>query len=208
MSANPTSIANILCNTNSTISYTATFNVASNGPGGNIQFSYGVNDETNKASITFDPGQTTKTYTFSWIGAFIPNHQYSVGVETTSPNKVNVSLQQPTGTCSSATPVLWSTWGEVPSITDAGVSATQFGSSLYLFAKGTDNRVYFKTTSDGSKWNEWSVILSAGTPYALSATQFGDKLYLFATGPSFCGICVGQYIVGQYIRWLTMERLE
>jgi serine/threonine protein kinase len=83
----------------------------------------------------------------------------------------------------------WSGWRQIPSdrATNVAVSATQFGNSLYLFAKGTDNRVFYKTTSDGSNWSDWSEIPSAGTPYSLSATQFGGKLYLFATGPGSQG---------------------
>jgi hypothetical protein len=103
MTARPATISNLHCAIPVTIFYSATFNVPANGPGGTIQFAYGVNDgknvATTPASITLAPGQTSATYRFQWNGAFVAGQQYSAGVATTSPNVVNVSLQQPTGTC-------------------------------------------------------------------------------------------------------------
>jgi hypothetical protein len=103
MTANPTTISNLHCGIPDMIFYTVTFNVPANSPGGTIQFGYGVNDGKNvvttPASVTLAPGQTSKTYNFQWNGAFVAGQQYSAGVVTGSPNVVNASINQPTGTC-------------------------------------------------------------------------------------------------------------
>ena len=54
------------------------------------------------ASITFSPGQTVRTYTFTWSGALPADHTYPGpgGVQVTSPNQLTSQLVAPTGTCS------------------------------------------------------------------------------------------------------------
>ena len=104
MSVTPTSIAGITCGTNLTVTYTATFHVPSNRAGGIVQFSYTVNNGRGQtpASITFNPGETTKSYTFTWSGALPIDHTYpeAGGVQVTSPNQLTSQLVAPTGMCS------------------------------------------------------------------------------------------------------------
>jgi hypothetical protein len=104
MAVNPTSIAGLTCGTNLTVTYTATFHVPTNSPGGTVQFGYTVNNGRGEsmASIIFAPGETTKTYSFTWQGALPPDHTYPEpgGVMVTSPNQVTSSLVGPTGMCS------------------------------------------------------------------------------------------------------------
>ena len=104
MSVTPGSIAGLSCGTNLTVTYTALFHVRPNSVGGTVQFNYTVNNGRGQtpASITFNPGETTKAYTFTWSGALPADHTYPGpgGIQVTSPNQLTSSLVGPTGTCS------------------------------------------------------------------------------------------------------------
>ncbi len=106
MAVNPTSIAGITCGTNLTVTYTATFHIPANSPGGTVQFGYTVNNGRGEsmASVTIAPGETTKTYSFTWQGNLPPDHTYPEpgGVNVTSPNQLISPLVGPTGTCTVA----------------------------------------------------------------------------------------------------------
>ena len=104
MAVSPTSIASMACSTAITVTYTATFHIAPNSPGGAIQFLYTVNNGRSSpgASINVGPGQTTATYSFTWSGNLPADHTYPGfgGVIASSPNTVNSPLVKPTGMCS------------------------------------------------------------------------------------------------------------
>lgn len=104
MKVNPTSIAGTACGTYLTVTYTATFHLAPNGPGGTIQFEYTVNNGrgSNLSSITVPPGQTTATYTFTWSGDLPADHTAPEGggVAVRSPNNVTSGAVGPSGRCS------------------------------------------------------------------------------------------------------------
>jgi hypothetical protein len=103
MTVSPTSIQGLSCGTSTVVTYTATIHVAANSPGGTVQFSYTVNNGRGQtpASITFSPGQTIRTYTFTWSGALPADHTYPGpgGIQVTSPNQLNSPLVAPTGMC-------------------------------------------------------------------------------------------------------------
>ncbi len=105
MSVTPGSIAGLSCGTNLTVTYTAIFHVRPNSVGGTVQFEYTVNNGRGQtpASIDFNPGETTKSYTFTWRGALPLDHTYPEpgGVQVTSPNQLTSSLVGPTGQCTS-----------------------------------------------------------------------------------------------------------
>ncbi|HLW02272.1 MAG TPA: hypothetical protein VKT82_26690 [Ktedonobacterales bacterium] len=104
MAVSPTSIAGLACGTQVTVTYTATFHILANGPGGTIHFSYTVDNGRGSppASITVAAGQTTATYSFTWSGALPPDHTMpeNGGVFVNSPNQVNSPLVAPAGRCS------------------------------------------------------------------------------------------------------------
>ena len=85
------------------ITYTATIHVAANSPGGTVQFSYTVNNGRSQkmASVTFEPGETSQTFSFTWSGALPADHTYPGpgGISVTSPNQMTSTLVSPTGTC-------------------------------------------------------------------------------------------------------------
>ncbi len=103
MAVNPTSIAGLSCGTHLTVTYTATFNLVPNGPGGTITFYYTINNGRgdNLASLTVAPGQTTATYSFTWSGDLPIDHTFpeSGGVWGKSPNYVLSPLLAPSGAC-------------------------------------------------------------------------------------------------------------
>ncbi|HLH63902.1 MAG TPA: hypothetical protein VKV20_19665 [Ktedonobacteraceae bacterium] len=106
MAVQPSSIAGLACGSNLTVTYTATFHVPANSPGGTVDFTYTVNNGrgSTPASIQFAPGQTTKTYTFTSSGALSPDNTFpgNGGVMTTSPNSFTSQLIKPAGTCTQA----------------------------------------------------------------------------------------------------------
>jgi hypothetical protein len=106
MAVSPTSIKGVSCGTSVVVTYTATIHVAANSPGGTVQFSYTVNNGRGQtpANITFSPGQTIRTYTFTWSGALPADHTYPGpgGIQVTNPNQLTSPLVAPTDMCSSA----------------------------------------------------------------------------------------------------------
>ncbi len=103
MSVSPTSIQGLTCGTSIVVTYTATIHVPINSPGGVVRFNYTVNNGRGEtpASVTFNPGQTSKTYSFTWSGALPADHTYPGpgGIQVTSPNQLTSALVAPTGTC-------------------------------------------------------------------------------------------------------------
>jgi len=104
MAVSPTTIAGKTCGTPLTVTYTATFHIAANSPGGVISFEYTVNNGrgSTSATVTVGPGETTKTYTFTWSGNLPADHTYPEpgGVIVHSPNQIQSQLIGPSGACS------------------------------------------------------------------------------------------------------------
>jgi hypothetical protein len=104
MSVTPASIAGIACGTHLTVTYTATFHVTPGSAGGTVQFGYTINNGRSQsmASIHFQPGETVKTYTFTWSGSLPADHTSPEpgGVQVFSPNQLTSQLVGPSGMCS------------------------------------------------------------------------------------------------------------
>ncbi len=104
LAVNPTSIAGRTCGSAITLTYTATFNVAPNGPGGAIQFNYTTNNgrsQTPTQTINVAPGSTSKTYTFTVSGTLYADHTFPgiAIVMVTSPNNILSPGLKPSGQC-------------------------------------------------------------------------------------------------------------
>jgi hypothetical protein len=103
MAVTPASLAGLACGTTVTVTYTATLHLAPNSPGGTVQLNYTVNNGRGQspASITVGPGETTKTYAFTWSGALPADHTTPGlgGIQVTSPNQLTSPLIAPTGQC-------------------------------------------------------------------------------------------------------------
>jgi hypothetical protein len=133
MAVTPTSLAGLACRTNVTETYTATIHVAPNGPGGTVQFNYTVNNGRGQspASITLSPGETSKTYSFTWSGALPADHTAPGlgGIQVTSPNQLTSPLIGPTGQCAlvAASPVCGSNFNGSASQSYQSILTTTFG---------------------------------------------------------------------------------
>src|SRR5258708_21223350 len=94
MSVTPGSIAGVSCGTNFTGTYTALFHVRPNSVGGTVQFAYTVNNGRGQtpASIHFNPGETTKSYTFTWSGALPIHHTHPLPavIQSTTPTHLTL----------------------------------------------------------------------------------------------------------------------
>jgi hypothetical protein len=103
MVVTPTSIAGLVCGTTLTETYTATIHVTPNSSGGSVQFNYTVDNGRGQtpSSITFGPGETSKTYAFTWSGALPADHTAPGlgGIQVTSPIQLTSPLIAPTGQC-------------------------------------------------------------------------------------------------------------
>ena len=100
----PQSIAGKACGTAITVTYTATFHIAANSPGGTIHFTYTVNNGRSSmpASVIVKADQASAIYAFSWSGNLPADHTYPGpgGVMVTSPNTITSPLVKPNGVCS------------------------------------------------------------------------------------------------------------
>jgi hypothetical protein len=102
MAVSPQSIAGSSCGSSITVAYTATFHIATNGPGGTIKFLYTYNSKSSPSdSVTVNPGQTTATYTFYWSGSLpadhlLPGAGYVMVIE---PNEITSPSVKPDGQC-------------------------------------------------------------------------------------------------------------
>jgi hypothetical protein len=93
------------CGTAFTETYTATFHIAANGPGGTIVFTYTTNNgrgTSQNIDLHVAAGQTTATYTFTWSGTLEPGSPDPGNgiVQVTAPNQVLSSDGVPSGHCS------------------------------------------------------------------------------------------------------------
>ncbi len=103
MAVSPTSLTGLSCGTAITVTYTATFHIAPNSPGGTVQFLYTWNNGRGSpsASIMVAAGQTTATYAFTWSGQLSADHVLPGlgGIVASSPNAISSPLVKPTGVC-------------------------------------------------------------------------------------------------------------
>jgi hypothetical protein len=101
------SVAGQTCGSTFTETYTATFHIAPNGPGGVITFTYSTNNgqsSTAGTPITVGAGDTKAVSTFTWTGTLPADHTApGVGaVAVTLPNQVTSTGGTPTGQCTGA----------------------------------------------------------------------------------------------------------
>lgn len=103
MVMSPRNMAAFICRTNLIVTYTATFHIVPNSPGGTILFSYTWNNgrAEPRASISIGAGQTTATYSYTWSGLLSGDNVLPGigGVWTSSPNVIYSSQVGPIGGC-------------------------------------------------------------------------------------------------------------
>ncbi len=201
MAVSPTSIAGLACGTQAVVTYTATFHVAPNSPGGTVQFYYTVNNGRgqNPASISFNPGETTKTYTFTWSGALPPDHTYPEGggIEVTSPNSLVSQLVAPTGQCtaSAAFQVTKVTMAVSPASIQGIACGTQvvvtYTATIYVAANSPGGIVQFTyTVNNGRGSTPASITFSPGQTVGTYTFTWSGALPADHTYPGLGGIQV------------------
>lgn len=103
LSASP-SLGGIACGSQFTETYTATFHIAPNGPGGTIVFQYTTDNGrlSSNATLNVPAGQTTATYQFTWSGKLPADHTApGIGIVLMSaPNQGESPQAVPSGSCS------------------------------------------------------------------------------------------------------------
>ncbi|MBA2287420.1 MAG: hypothetical protein H0W02_18260, partial [Ktedonobacteraceae bacterium] len=101
LSVSPSSIAGRACNTSITLTYTATFHIVANSPGGTIHFMWTTNNGrgSTEASVLVGAGVTLRTYTWSVTGTLYPDHTFPGNgiVLSTSPNNITSPGAAPSG---------------------------------------------------------------------------------------------------------------
>ncbi len=86
---------------------------------------------------------------------------------------------------------LVATWTPMSGTTDVTPSPVSFAGKLFLFARGIgDQKVYVRSSTDGSAWSDWNVLSGTTTDVSLAPVVFGSTLYVFARGASDSGIHV------------------
>lgn len=201
ISVTPTSIAGIACGTNVTVTYTATIHVMPHGPGGTVQFGYTVNNgrSQNTASATFAPGETSKSYSFTWSGALPADHTYPEpgGIDVTSPNQLNSPLVGPAGTCVSASAFVVT--GVDMVVSPASIQGLTCGTSIvvtytatiHVAANSPGGTVQFSyTVNNGRGQNPASVTFAPGETSKTYAFTWSGVLPLDHTYPEPGGIDV------------------
>ncbi|HZO71492.1 MAG TPA: hypothetical protein VFB60_04770 [Ktedonobacteraceae bacterium] len=201
MAVSPASIAGMACGTSINVVYTATFHAPANSPGGTVQFVYTTNNgrSTPRASIAFAPGETVKTYAFSWSGTLYPDNVNPGlgGVVTNAPNAVSSPTVKPTGTCALAAPF------QVTSIdlavTPSSIAGSACNSSITLnytvtfhiapYSPGGMIQFAYSTNNGRSQTNASTVVDPTATTKTFTFTTSGT-LYPDHTFPGVAIVMV------------------
>lgn len=76
----------------------------------------------------------------------------------------------------------WSNWQSLGGTLVDSPAAAAVGDTVYLFARGSDNALYFRTSTDrGASWDAWQYLggILASAP---AATAYNGRIYVFVAG--------------------------
>ncbi|HLG75730.1 MAG TPA: hypothetical protein VKX46_04910 [Ktedonobacteraceae bacterium] len=202
MAVNPSSIQGMACGTSITVTYIATLHVAANSPGGTVQFTYTTNNGRNStpASLTFNPGQTSRTFSFTWSGALPADHTYPGlgGIQITSPNQLTSQMVAPSGQCSTPSAAFQVT-GVTMSVSPASIQGMACGTSvtvtytatIHVTANSPGGTVQFTyTTNNGRSSTPASITFSPGQTSRTYSFTWSGALPADHTYPGLGGIQV------------------
>ena len=101
MSANPSSVSNVLCGSFVSITYSATVTIAPDSNAGTVSLIWSTNPGHTGTSIAFAPTQTTATIsiTLNESSSRRPGFPRPVSLSSTSPNAITGGPIQPSGQC-------------------------------------------------------------------------------------------------------------
>jgi hypothetical protein len=189
------------CGSAVTFTYTATFHIPANTPGGVIQFEVTTNNgrSSGSESVTVSAGATTQTYTFSSSGTLRDDHTYpGVGkVWTTSPNSVYSPGVIPSGSCGAAAPFqVTSVSMTVNPTSIAGLACgTQttitYTATFHIAAGGPGGTIQFDySVNNGRSQTSTSISVAAGQTTATYSFTWSGKLPSDHTFPEGGGVVV------------------
>ena len=201
MAVNPTSISGLACGTSIVVTYTATIHIAPNSSGGIVQFNYSVNNGRGQtpASVTFNPGETSKVYTFTSSGTLQTDHTYPGpgGIQVTSPNQLTSAFVAPTGQCTSQS--AFQVTNVAMSVSPASISGLACGTSIVVTytatitvsANSPGGTVLFNyTINNGRGQTPASITFIPGQTVRTYSFTWSGALPLDHTYPTFGGIQV------------------
>ena len=199
MAVNPTSIAGMACGKSITVTYTATFHVAANSPGGTVQFTYTVNNgrSSPSASLNFASGETTKTFAFTSPGTLSPDNVYPGlgGVLVSSPNQFRSPTIKPNGACVSSAPFsvtsidLAVSPSSIAGMTCNSNVTLKYTATFHVAANSPGGTIQFMyTTTNGRSSTNASVSVAAGATTAIYTFTITGTLYPDHTFPGIAEV--------------------
>jgi hypothetical protein len=183
------------------LTYTATFHIPSGTNGGTIQFEYTVNNggASTNASVTVNPGETTKTYPFTSAGTLPPDHTYPgiAQVLVTTPNAVQSPQVQPSGSCGAAAAFqVTSVDMAVSPVSIAGSTCgsqttVTYTATFHIAPGGPGGTIQFSyTVNNGRSSTNASITVAAGQTTATYSFTWSGQLPADHTAPGLGGVMV------------------
>ncbi len=191
------------CGSQFTETYTATFHVPANNPGGQVQFQYTTDNGrgSTPASLTIPAGQTSATYQFTWSGQLPADHTApgAGGVMVTSPNALTSQLVAPSGSCAVVAPSAFQV-SSVDISTSPSLNGHACGSqftetytaTFHLVPNGPGGTIVFQYTTNNGRSSSPNVSLpvAAGQTSAIYRFTWSGKLPADHTAPGNGGVMV------------------
>ncbi len=201
LAVSPASNAGTVCGSPATFTYTATFHIPSNTPGGVIQFAYTLNNGRSQtpASVSVGAGQTSESFTFVSSGTLLADHTYpgSAIVMVTSPNAVISPAVLPSSSCAVRGPF------EVTAVTmtvsptsmsgmACGTSVTViYTATFHLAPNGPGGVIQFEYTINNGRGSQLASVTAApGQTDVTYQVQWSGALPADHTYPGLGGVIV------------------
>lgn len=98
---NPSVLSKVSCNSTTNIAFTATIMVDAGSSGGSVAYTWAANGSSTPGHVTFDPGQTSKTVTYTLNNVLVQYNSANTNVTLTvnSPNTIASAPSKPIGNC-------------------------------------------------------------------------------------------------------------
>jgi len=102
---------------------------------------------------------------------------------------------------------VWSGWQVQPGSTPSSPALTASSTHLYIVARGSDNKIYWRRMTTGSSWTSWQAVPSGSTDAAPSVAFFNNRVYVAAKGLGSNSIYVNSMDAGT-LGWSGWAKLS